>query len=255
MDTLSVHHRQLSIIDQGEGTPIMFLHPPGLGKSVFYYQKALSSSYRVIFYDMCGHGESEGTEEPVTIESLAEELLQLMDTLSLEKAVICGYSAGGTVAQHFALTYPERTKALILSGGFPHVCTPMLKAEFLAGMKLLKLSPDLLGKILVTSHGIQQEDRDRLWKTVSSTNQRNWYDFYEASYHYSCCERLPEMDCPVLVIYGQFVKHIRRYQRDYETSLKNGKIAIVRKAFHEVPIRQWRVFNQLVDTFMSSNVD
>ncbi|MCF6138946.1 alpha/beta fold hydrolase [Pseudalkalibacillus berkeleyi] len=252
---MTVQNRQLSYFDSGVGTPIIFLHPPGLGKEVFQYQEKLSQSYRIIRYDMCGHGESEGTLQQVTIELLAEELLQLMDELHIAQAVICGYSAGGTVAQHFTLTYPDRVLALVLSGGFPHVTNPWLKAEFQAGMTLLKYSPNLLGKILVTSHGIKQEDRDLLWKTVSSTNHRNWLDFYQASYHYSCSESLSEINAPVLVVYGQYVKHIRTYQKEYETKVKNGKVAIVPHAFHEIPVREWRAFNQLVDTFVSSSVN
>ncbi|WP_349410875.1 alpha/beta hydrolase [Pseudalkalibacillus sp. SCS-8] len=250
-----VHNRQLSISDKGEGMPVIFLHPPGLGKEVFHYQDHLTEHYRVIRYDMCGHGDSEGIDEPVTIKLLSEELLAVLDALDIDKAVICGYSAGGSVAQEFALTYPERTAGLILSGGFPRVVNPFLKAEFLLGMKILKHSPHLLGKILTTSHGIKQEDRDRLWKTVSRTNTQNWYDFYDASYTYSCYHLLPSIQPPTLVIYGQNAKHIKVHVKDYETLVHNSRIAIVRHAFHEVPIREWHVFNQIVDTFIQNGVN
>ncbi|MGP4081634.1 alpha/beta fold hydrolase [Pseudalkalibacillus sp. R45] len=245
--------RNISVEDKGEGIPIVFLHPPGLGKSVFMYQSHLSTSYRIITYDMCGHGFSDPANGQVTIESLAEELLRLLDELQVEKAVICGYSAGGSVAQYFAITYPDRVLGLILSGGFPYVKT-FLKAEFLAGMKLLQFSPALLSKILVISHGKKKEEQERLWKTVRKTNQKNWYNFYQASYNYSCLNQLTSISVPVLVIYGDRVVHIKNFEEVYRHHLQQPHIAIVKNAFHEVPIRKWNIFNHLVHEFISAEI-
>ncbi|WP_408008669.1 alpha/beta fold hydrolase [Pseudalkalibacillus sp. A8] len=253
MSARSVFGRNLSVEDRGEGIPIVFLHPPGLGKSVFMHQHHLSSTYRIITYDMCGHGFSDPSPDQVTIVSLTEELRQLLDVLQVEKAVICGYSAGGSIVQHFAITYPERCLGLILSGGFPYVA-PLLKAEFLAGMALLQYSPDLLKTILVTSHGKKKEERAILLKTVSKTNLRNCYDFYQASYTYSCLNQLSRITVPTLVIYGDRVVHIKNFEKVYKQHLEQPYIAVVSNAFHEVPIRKWNVFNPLVDEFINTKI-
>ncbi len=253
MSAQSVFGRKLSVEDRGEGIPIVFLHPPGLGKSVFMHQLHLSSTYRIITYDMCGHGFSDPTSDQVTIESLTKELRQLLDVLQVEKVVICGYSAGGSIAQHFAITYPERCLGLILSGGFPYV-SALLGAEFLAGMAFLQYAPDLLTKIIVISHGKKKEERAILLKTVRKTNHRNWYDFYQASYTYSCLDRLSQITVPTLVIYGDRVLHIKIFEKVYKHRLQQPSIAIVSNSFHEVPFHKWNVFNRLVDEFISTKI-
>ncbi len=98
--------------EYGQGIPIIFVHPPGMGRKVFYYQRLLSEHFRVIFPDLSGHGDSDHADQPVSISYYANEILQFIDALHIDKAVLFGYSAGGLIAQLSAL--PVRTKYLIL---------------------------------------------------------------------------------------------------------------------------------------------
>lgn len=103
---------------KGTGLPIVFIHPFVMGHNVFMHQERLAENYRTIFYDIAGHGQSTKGDLPITIDLLADHLKGLLDHLGIEKVVLCGYSQGGLVAQEFALKYPQRTIAVVLSGGF-----------------------------------------------------------------------------------------------------------------------------------------
>ena len=81
----------------------------------------LARRFRVVRYDMRGHGESDIPPEPYrpSIDRLARDLAEVIDRLNIPKAHIVGASAGGIIAQQFAATYPERARSLSLIATVP----------------------------------------------------------------------------------------------------------------------------------------
>ncbi|GAB3505759.1 bifunctional 3-oxoadipate enol-lactonase/4-carboxymuconolactone decarboxylase PcaDC [Emticicia fontis] len=71
--------------------------------------------FRILQYDMRGHGSSEVTAGKYTIEQLGEDVIDLMDDLKLETAYFCGLSIGGLIGQWLGLNHPERFEKLVLS--------------------------------------------------------------------------------------------------------------------------------------------
>jgi 3-oxoadipate enol-lactonase len=80
-----------------------------------YQVHDLSRHYRVLRYDCRGQGQSDHPEGPYSMELHAADLAALLDCLEIESAHIAGISYGGEVAQAFALSYPEKTRSLILA--------------------------------------------------------------------------------------------------------------------------------------------
>ncbi len=103
--------------EQGAGVPLLLLHGNGEDGTYFVHQMdAFAQHYRVIAVDTRGHGKSPRGTASFTIRQFAEDLLDFMDALHLEKAHILGFSDGGNIALTFALRYPERVDRLILNG-------------------------------------------------------------------------------------------------------------------------------------------
>ncbi len=75
---------------------------------------ALSGPYRILSYDMRGHGESDAPEGPYSFEMLADDVAGLMDALGIERAHFVGLSIGGMIGQHFALRHPDKVDRLAL---------------------------------------------------------------------------------------------------------------------------------------------
>jgi 3-oxoadipate enol-lactonase len=71
--------------------------------------------FRVVRYDLRGHGLTEALAPPYSAEDLARDVVALLDGLEIRDAVVCGVSVGGVVAQAVALNHPERVRALVLS--------------------------------------------------------------------------------------------------------------------------------------------
>jgi pimeloyl-ACP methyl ester carboxylesterase len=76
----------------------------------------LATSFRVITPDMRGHGRSTDTDEPLSYESQASDVLSVMDALQVPRAHVVGYSDGGNVGLILAITHPERVDHLATFG-------------------------------------------------------------------------------------------------------------------------------------------
>jgi len=74
----------------------------------------LARHFRVIRYDKRGHGLTEAPTPPYTVDDLAADIVGLLDHLEIGRALVCGISVGGLIAQAFALSHPERVRALVL---------------------------------------------------------------------------------------------------------------------------------------------
>ncbi|MDC3415304.1 alpha/beta fold hydrolase [Aquibacillus salsiterrae] len=237
----------------GNGTPILFIHPPGMGRKVFDYQKRLSDRFQIILPDFSGHGDSSPfTGDAGIINQYVDEINMILNKEQIYKAIICGYSAGGMVAQHFALTYPDRTKAVILSGGYPEVLTRTLQLEYILGMNVLKSSNEALAKVLAISHAKSKVYRENLYQHILKSNIRNWLQFYQETYHYSCLNALKDIKVPLLNVYGQYSPWINAHKKYYDVC-PQADIAIVKNTSHQVPTKKWQAFNHVVRNFIEGH--
>jgi 3-oxoadipate enol-lactonase len=75
---------------------------------------ALTQDFRVVRFDHPGHGRSPIPDAPVTVESLADDVVELLDALELERVSFCGLSLGGMVGMALALRASERLDRLVL---------------------------------------------------------------------------------------------------------------------------------------------
>ncbi len=75
---------------------------------------ALAGRFRVLRYDMRGHGRSEVTPGPYRLDGLALDALALLDALGIDRVHLCGLSLGGAVGQWIAIHRPERLRSLVL---------------------------------------------------------------------------------------------------------------------------------------------
>lgn len=74
----------------------------------------LAERFRVVRYDLRGHGLTDAPAGPYTIPALAQDLARLLDHLAVRGAVVCGLSIGGMIAQALAVARPDLVKALVL---------------------------------------------------------------------------------------------------------------------------------------------
>ena len=96
--------------------PVMVLiHGLGLCRRLWDdHLPAFAARYRVVRYDLYGHGDSAPPPQAPSLAVYAGQLASLLDHLGVASAVIVGFSIGGMINRRFAMDYPDRAAALVI---------------------------------------------------------------------------------------------------------------------------------------------
>lgn len=131
----------------GRGAPLMVLHGgPGASHDYFLpYLLPLARHNELVFIDERGSGRSQKLGDPAgyTVDNMVEDVEDVREALDLGKITLLGHSAGGVLAQAYALKYQKYLTHLILCSTFPS--TKQMN-EVLARIKE-NMSPELRDKI------------------------------------------------------------------------------------------------------------
>jgi len=108
---------KLPYVEQGDpsGVPVLLLH--GFADSWRSFERVLPhlpESIRAFALTQRGHGDASRPAAGYRVHDFAADLVAFMDVLQLEAAVVAGHSMGSSVAQRFAIDYPERILGLVL---------------------------------------------------------------------------------------------------------------------------------------------
>jgi 2-hydroxy-6-oxonona-2,4-dienedioate hydrolase len=104
------------VLERGHGPALIFLHGTGGHAEAFTRNlRALGDRFRVVVYDLPGHGWSTLADRDLEIADYCEHLGALMDVLRIRAAHLSGESLGGWVAAKFAAAHPDRVSSLILN--------------------------------------------------------------------------------------------------------------------------------------------
>jgi pimeloyl-ACP methyl ester carboxylesterase len=178
--------------------PIILLHDSfGCIETWKEFPQQLSNSlHRVVYlYDRQGYGQSDplaiSSRKASYMEDEAHILVQLMDMLEIEKAILFGHSDGATIALLTAAMYPARTEALISEAAHVFVEEITLKGIQQAVYAYNNLS--LKGR-LIKYHGDKTELLFALWhSTWLNESFRNW----------NMLSMLEKITAPTLIIQGE----------------------------------------------------
>lgn len=100
----------------GEKPVLVFINSLGTDFRIWNEVRTrLNKDASTLVYDKRGHGLSDIGNTPYTIELLASDLIDLLDRLSIKRAIICGLSVGGLIAQGVYAARPDLVTGLILS--------------------------------------------------------------------------------------------------------------------------------------------
>src|SRR5262249_4507076 len=104
---------RLAHTDHGPGPAVILLHGFPLSRNMWEPQvSVIGLSYRVIAPDLRGHGESPAPDGVYSMDEMADDVIELIETLHIsEPVVVGGLSLGGYVALSMVLRYPERIRA------------------------------------------------------------------------------------------------------------------------------------------------
>ena len=103
---------------------LVFIHGLGLNRQIWApYLPAFNERYRVLSYDLYGHGESAPPPRAPDLTVYSEQIVELLDTCGIERAALIGFSLGGMINRRMAMDHGERVSALAILNS-PHERTP-----------------------------------------------------------------------------------------------------------------------------------
>jgi len=110
---MKVHHR----LDGPDGAPVLVL-ANSLGTELELWSRNVprwQGSFRVLRYDLRGHGATPVSPEPFGVDDLGRDVLELLDDLGIGRVSFCGLSLGGAIGQWLATNEPGRIERLVLA--------------------------------------------------------------------------------------------------------------------------------------------
>ena len=263
----------MNVIELGEGPPVVFVH--GLAGSWQNWLEQLpvfARSNRVIALDLPGFGRSPMPLEQITISLYARVLEQVMAVLEIDAAAVVGNSMGGFVSTELAIAFPQRVERLMLAA--PAGISSVANRDALAkALWLRRIKPLLaLGGAWAAANADVVTSRPWLrsralagvaWRPgelpaqlvaeqVRGAGKPGFIDALDANLNYDFRDRLPEIVCPTLVVWGDKDRVIPvRDAAVYTELIPNARKVIFPETGHvpmlERPVR----FNALLKEFLS----
>lgn len=234
-----------------EGAPVVTLsNSLSTDFSMWDEQAAvLPGRYRLLRYDTRGHGGSDVTKPPYTMEQLADDVAGLLDSLRIRKTHFVGLSLGGMTAQVLALRRPDLISSLCL------VSTTCFGAEGLprwtkriASLRLgepfeLMLEP-MMDRWLSMKFRRENVPRtERIKQMVLRTPPEGYIGCGLAIAGFDVTHRLNEIDAPTLVVAGEedpstTVEHAQAIH----AGIKGSELFVIPGARHLLNVDREAVF-------------
>ena len=210
----------LEFDDQGSGPAMVFLHGWSLGKEAFAKQRGeLSDRYRVVVPDMRGHGDSKKFVEGDGIDTLADDLEQLLVELDLTEVILVGWSMGALVAWQTA-DGPQRgrIRGIVTIDMVPRVLnSDGWQHGLRAGTHLYDIDIDLskmrddwraftrayVPMVFASGQAIERRDLiDQMLELVGDNDLESMTNLWHALVHADFVDTVQELDVPTLITYG-----------------------------------------------------
>lgn len=211
---MAVSNLAVSYNDEGpDDVPvIIFIHGFPFNKSMWNNQmEVLKEKYRVIAYDVRGHGDSDTGDEEFSIELFVSDLLGLMDALKINEAVLCGLSMGGYVALNAIENYPRRFRGLILCDTNCIADTPEAKEKRMKAIENIrengveKYADESIKNLFAPeSFSSKVGEIDAAREMIVKTSRQSLYNTLHAlSERKETCSKLPMIKVPALIMVGK----------------------------------------------------
>jgi pimeloyl-ACP methyl ester carboxylesterase len=243
----------------GQGAPLLLIH--GLGSSSRNWELQVSyfaERYRVITYDVRGHGRSSKPPGPYRMRIFAEDAAALLARLGVPAAHVAGISMGGMIAFELAVHFPHLLKSLVIVNSVPdmRVGSPREFLEMWQRTLALKLlGVRRMGMVLsrrLFPKPEQQELRRVFVERWAENDKRAYEGALRALLGWSVETHLGEIRCPALVIASQQDYWPLEVKRAFVAKMPDARLTVIAEARHAVAVEQPAEFNRVLGEFLEA---
>ena len=273
-----IEGRRVNYVDYGSGDtpsgaqagpPVVFVHGiSGNWQNWLENIPRFGRERRVIALDVPGFGESEDTAEDPTMSGLGRAVEGLCDHLDLGRIALIGNSMGGFIAAETTIAFPERVERLVLCSS-AGITTSELRREPVmawgravsmggarsaAEVRMAILRPRL--RHLIFSLIVRHPSRipaDVLFEISKGAGRDAFMPTLQAILEYDFRDRLPEIRCPTLIVWGAKDAIVPRDDAyEYERLIPGTQPVVMLEDTGHIPmVERPRTFNDKVLEFLA----
>ncbi|MCH5585491.1 alpha/beta hydrolase [Shimazuella sp. AN120528] len=252
MPEIEVNNTNLYYEVIGDGVPIIFIHPPLLSSSNFYYQQLeLGEQFKIITFDIRGHGKSSSGDKILTYPLIIEDMMGLLDALQIEQAYIAGYSTGGSIALEAMHTYSNRFCGGILISAMVKPTSFYLKSIIqLAVFLSNKATLPILAKSICNSNSDCTSTYQMLYHEAIKGNPNRIQEYYRYSLSFDYSKKLSNIKQPSLLLYGGKDKNFQADKQLLQEKLSDHTLEMIENVTHQLPTKAAKTLNTSIANFI-----
>jgi len=243
---VSIHYE---VHGPAEGPPILLSHGYGATMRMWDGQvAAFADHYRLVLWDMRGHGESGDPRDPALYSHALTvgDMAAVLDSCRIERAVIAGLSLGGVMSLAFHLAHPDRVRALMLFDTGPGFRNPEARRQW--NERAEARARELETKGLAVSGGGAET---RLGRHRSAIGLAGAARGMLAQPDGSLIDSLPTIAVPTLVLVGAEDRHFLGAADYMAAKIPGAQKIVIPDAGHAANLDQPAAFNRAVADFLA----
>lgn len=239
---------------------LIFNHSLATSRAMWRRQiEAFAPSYRVIAFDMRGHGESAAPDFPYSLEMLADDVVGILDSLGIERpAIYLGISIGGMIGQSLGLRHARRFRALVLANTTSRV-PPEGRVAWDQRIEAIRrdgvegqVQPTLERWLSADFRARDPETTRWVADMIRATPAAGMIGCAQAIKDLNYTDQLERITLPTLVIAGEKDPGtpVAASQVIHER-IKGSQLAVMPACLHQTPIEAPEAFNRIVADFLA----
>jgi pimeloyl-ACP methyl ester carboxylesterase len=250
----------------GHGPPLVLVHGFACGLRMWDPQvKALARSWRVVTYDVRGHGISGAPDDWAAYSQAISvaDLGGLLERLGLRRAAVGGLSMGGNIALNFALAHPERVTALVVADtgagsdeAADWIATVHALADALERDGLEAFVDAALANPLFARYAARGPAAERFIRSCLMTHRARGLAhtgrevLAKRPSIYALAERLRALRVPTLLIVGEHDEPCVKVHRFMAETIPGARHLVIPSAGHLTNLEAPAAFNRAVARFL-----
>jgi len=246
-----------TVIGHADDPTVLMGGSLGTNRAMWEQQLALARRFRLVTFDHRGHGDSPEPPGAYEIADLGRDVLELMDTLELERASLCGLSIGGMVGMWLGINAPERIDRLVLICTAAHMPPATAWQERAATVRAARslepLADTVVDRWLTPGFAAAHpEQRARLRAMLTASPPAGYAACCGAIERMDLRDELGQITAPTLVISGadDLATPVER-QALIAARIPGARHEIVAPAAHVAAVEQPDIINQLIEEHLS----
>jgi len=239
--------------DGGSGAPVLLSHAySATGRMWDGQREALGGRYRVVSWDMRGHGSTSSPDDPAQYSHAltVEDMRALLGHLGIGRAVIGGLSLGGTMSLSFYRAHPELTRALVICDSGPGFRNETARENW--NRRAQQRAADLETRGLAVLEGRSAETRQAIRHHKSAQGLAHAARGMLAQRDASLIDSLAEIRVPTLVVVGDQDTPFIAACEYMAKKIPGATLEVIAGAGHSSNLDQPEAFNRALGRFLDA---